>query len=265
MAGTIWNRWRNTLGIATALGVAASSGVAAPSPSTASPNIERFEQLSDKVIADFQGNRGPTGIPLANDPDVSALHGEADALGPALATRQFSLGLAQLLSLCERAGKISAAYLSARVESDAPAGETTTNIGNAARYFEEIYPLAIFGLHCSAATVPLMVEFVATLPSSEMTPVRRQGLEMVRTGIADQVRGLLLIAADRTIGPVRTREALQTLAARAPLVGQAMTDSQKGDALRMLDELAVASPVDKPTIERISAALKAASCTRLCE
>jgi hypothetical protein len=111
--------------------------------------------------------------------------------------------------VCGVANKVQAAYgmsllgLEALVkEKKVPPKDDPDSIANIMHelmnrnlitYQDEIFPLLAFGANCFSASLPLLIDFVAKLPSEQMTEIRRQGIVKGRNGVNELVTGAMAI------------------------------------------------------------------------
>ncbi|HEY0628962.1 MAG TPA: hypothetical protein VGD23_06500 [Sphingomicrobium sp.] len=196
------------------------------------------------------------------DPDLNRLHQEVGAYGKTLASRKAAIDVPRLSELCGRVNYINTMYLLHGGAEDLPAAELQAR--NAEKYFDEIYPVILFGLHCTSAPVAQVEAFMAGLSPDQLTSARLDGAKMVRNGLAGQVKGLIMIAADAKLGAARRQEVLSALVAQADLVGRALDRTQKTEVLEMLAEAARAASLDQDLVRKIASGIETSHCTRLC-
>ena len=212
--------------------------------------LERMEERSD------------LGLPRVGDADLDRLHREADEFGKALASGSVSMELPRAMELCGRANYIAIQFLLSGVADSATAEEEIAR--NARTYFAELFPLNLFGLYCQSAAVPQLEEQVRGFTPEQLNDVRRAGIVKIREGLADQVKGLLMIISDPSVDAARRKKAVDAIDSQADLIGRALSSSQKGEVLELLAEVAQAASLDPAIVKRIATGIEEAKCTSLC-
>ncbi len=72
---------------------------------------------------------------------------------------------------------------------------------NGTRYQDEIVRSGAFLLHAQAAEVEALAAFWASLPPADRTPIRRRGLQQLRTGMVEFLTGMLMMLRSRRCAP----------------------------------------------------------------
>jgi hypothetical protein len=253
--------------------------VLAPGFATATelPGGPAFIQAADAVIA-AQGEAGATPPPPVTDPRVQTLLARAanvDAIFGNVKLTAADLG--PVMDLCGKTNQITMGYALANIVSlKPPAGQTADpealkprviELGNrnAVAYQDVIIPMGAFSTRCMMRALPLLTEFMRTLPAEQRTPVRMGGLRQMRGGVANMMVGAItssiqtgVSAANRHLALSAAADVASTFAAALPVADRKAIQQT---AVRVRPSAAAA---DQPSLDAIARAFADERCEGLC-
>ncbi|MBS0410574.1 MAG: hypothetical protein JSR86_11715 [Proteobacteria bacterium] len=199
-------RW---LGGAVALAVLGLLGAAPASAADPAPEPDPSAGFSDFMTAGDAllvaiGAPGRPALPKADDPVAHRFIAEAETLTRSLKV-DHAPSMDVLQAACGESSKVMVAYEMSGLEpsilrnaSDPKVAATVrvTAEKNLRRYFDVVLPTMLFSLHCSAASVISIEDFLAKLPKAEMTDVRIGGAHKVQSGSLHMLQGMLSVLSD---------------------------------------------------------------------
>lgn len=136
---------------------------------------------------------------------------------------------------------------------------------NLGRSFEKLFPVILFGAHCTGASTAMLESFVRKLPKDQLTPVRMEGLQQVRRGVTQSYTGLLTIAAAPDASERQRAQVVEVLVQRAGEFTLALTKAERASFKHQLGQLAArGDPSRKALLETAMRAVNAQTCGALC-
>jgi len=133
--------------------------------------------------------------------------------------------LDSLMGICGKATSISMSYLYFNLKKNVnPKNDPSAVALQVAKVMEnntlsfqnELEQLQPFISRCTAKEIPLLNEFIASLPPEQLTATRRAGLQQMRNGISQIYIGSLLVASNSAYKESYRSKILQALAETAP-------------------------------------------------
>lgn len=241
------------------------------------PGGAAFLQAADAVIA-AQGQADVTPPPPVSDPRVQILLARAANIDAIFGNVKLTAAdMGPVMDLCGKTNQISMGYALANfVSLKPPAGQAVDpeaikprviELGNrnAVTYQDAIIPMSAFGARCMMRALPLLTEFMKTLPAEQLTPVRMGGLRQMRGGVANMMVGAIttsvqtgMSATNRHLAVSAAADAASTLATILPVADRKVIQQA---AIRVR---ASAAAADQPSLDTIARAFADERCEGLC-
>jgi hypothetical protein len=214
------------------------------------------------VLSDSERFLNATPFQLA---DFEALRAICDKAQSAAAPYLF-LGLFNLRKELdsEKDPQVAAKKISALIEK------------NTLTFQDELERLQPFSFRCLAKQIPLAAQFLASLPSEQLTDVRRAGARQMRGGISQMYLGAMQLANSNVYSFSYRIKLLEVLAETAPVFSSALTpDARKqiSDVAFYAKTIATLIPASAPSgdsaivvryLSQISDAMAGSTCDMLC-
>jgi hypothetical protein len=241
------------------------------------PGGAAFVQAADAVIA-AQGEAGVTPPPPVTDGRVQALLAKMTNIDAVFGTVPLTVAdLGPVMGMCGKAGQISMGYALADVASlKAQAGQSAApeTIGprlielgnrNTVTYQAAIIPMLAFSTRCMMRALPLMTQFMNTLPIDQRTPIRMGGLRRMRGGIANMMAGAITTAIEPGISAENRHLAASAGADVASTFAAAMpVADRKPIQQAAIRTRALAAAADQSSLDAIARAFADERCEGLC-
>jgi hypothetical protein len=136
---------------------------------------------------------------------------------------------------------------------------------NVLAYQDELMVLSAAHIHCSAAHIPEMSKFIESLPPSEFTDIRKDGLRKMGRGMINMLFGLATYAADPAMSAANKNQAMAIAIKYAP---ELIVMTSLADRKSALSKFDAAKPyVPKPYLDRfikVRDIFTDQSCANLC-
>lgn len=138
-------------------------------------------------------------------------------------------------------------------------------LDNVHSYQDELIALSAAHVHCSAAHIPEMSKFIESLPPSEFTDIRKDGLRKMGKGMINILFGLATYAADPANSTTTKNQAMAIAIKYAPELVVITSLADRKSALAQFD---AAKPyIPKPYLDefnKVRDAFTNQSCANLC-
>ncbi|VVE79134.1 hypothetical protein [Pandoraea sputorum] len=136
---------------------------------------------------------------------------------------------------------------------------------NSLTYQDELALLQPFEIRCMAKLVPLVTRMFEHMKPEEITPVRRQGIEMMRKGMDSFFLATLSSASDPSLNDRYRTNMLMAAAETAPQIVPAMKPEER-EKLKLAAKTVVNTAPEnlKDYIERIADTFAQPNCEGLC-
>lgn len=243
-----------------------AGATAAPAPS-----LDRFKAAS-AALADAVSAADAAGRPLprVSDPAQEAMIRDAldhrvlaliswTDFGPAANNCMPALNALQIYAMTGT----SAADRSGQGEASADAQKIVT--ANAFRYHDEQVLTATFAVSCAAQLTTGMSSFWNSLPESERTPARRQGIAQMRRGVLSIYDGLVGMLTEAPYTPANKALIVEAIIRNTPLLGATLTpDLRTRVADSITQKLPSLSATARADLTRVRDSLLAMPCEGLC-
>lgn len=241
------------------------------------PGGPAFLKAADDVIA-AQGEAGVSPPPPITDPRVQTLLARAANIEAIFGNVKLTAAdLGPVMDLCGKTNQITVGYALANIASlKPPAGQTADpealkprvielQSRNVIAYQDAIVPMGAFSARCMMRALPLLTEFMRTLPAEQRTPVRMGGLRQMRGGVANMMVGAItssiqtgISAANRHLAVSAAADVASTFAAILPVADRKVIQQTAG---RVRPSAAAA---DQPSLDTIARAFADERCEGLC-
>lgn len=181
-----------------------------------------------------------------------------------------------LMEVCSSSNKIGMSYMLHGLKQ-AMAGINPQDIAaitqavqatanrNILTFQDEVALIMPFTFRCLARQLPLMEEFITSLPPEQMTDVRRGGLRQVQNGVLTSYTGFFQALGEQGASEPNLRRLSGAMAETAPTFARALQLPQR----RQLHDLAIASKARVPAalsddLDAIAKAMADQRCGKMC-
>ncbi|MDO8926873.1 MAG: hypothetical protein Q7U94_08190 [Sideroxyarcus sp.] len=243
---------------------------------------KQFDQLVEQSLA--KGS-----LPRLSDTESAKIISVLSDSERFLNAASFQLAdLEALGAVCDKAQSVTAPYLflglfdlRKELDSEKDPQVAAKKISalvekNTLTFQDELERLQPFTFRCLAKQIPLMAQFLASLPSEQLTDVRRAGARQMRGGISQMYLGVLQLANSNVYSFSYRIKLLEALAETAPVYSSALTpDARKqiSDFAFYAKTIATLIPASAPSgdsanvvkfLSQISDAMAGSTCEKLC-
>jgi hypothetical protein len=190
-------------------------------------------------------------MPKLSDPAVTKVFKVITDQDRLYGTAAFPVDLSDN-SVCAPASQIFIAYLSfmdqslrktAQQRGLNSAQQTMMAISaNTITYQNEIVPLGNFSIHCGALIAQETSKFMRSLPPEQLTPVRRQGLAMMRNSLAQAITSMIMFSIDDEITDSHRKEIIANLEQEMPTMVAIMPLNQRNALTQNIQQVLEIAP-----------------------
>lgn len=239
------------------------------------PDVAAYQAAAAALLAKMGTPDSGATLPGITDPAYVRFREQATALAEVLGTEKFPVHVPDVDTICGPANKVSVAYmldgagdLYRQVRSEPqkmPQALAALMQQNGAKYFEQMLPIHLFLLRCTAASLPAARVFVAGLAPEEMTAVRVNGLRQVQAGITQSFAGMLDVAFAPALDVRRRIGVLQAVAADGPRMVPSLPREVRPRMRAVLDRLRLAQKGESRKLaDAIAVQLESDACDVIC-
>jgi hypothetical protein len=222
---------------------------------------QSFADAADALAAKT-GKPGEKGeMPPATDPAVQAFEEQSGKALQALGTDALPIeGFQSFEKLCGKTVNIVGAYAMAGTSGTAGAAQEQRMTANVEQYIGQLFTPLLFSAHCTARHLPFLEGQVDPSNTTKMQAVRQ-----VRDGVAQQVMGLMQMAADDTLDAPRRQKIMELLANDAGEFAVGLTAPQRQEIVAAAQELETMLPADlRPHAQTLRTQVTQAGCGKIC-
>jgi len=175
-----------------------------------------------------------------------------------------------MMDMCELADRatdelVSFGAKSRKLSPEDKARIRTLQEQNILVFQPELTLMQPFHIRCLGLTVPLLEEFVRTLPPAQVNQARRDGLKSMSEGYSNMMRGTFMMADDARYGLKYRLELIKAMADATPAFASMLSVEQRSRVLSVVDGAASRAPPEGAAdLARIRRALNSTTCARLC-
>ena len=138
-------------------------------------------------------------------------------------------------------------------------------MANATRYQDELISLLALNMRCQAMHLPWLTEFMSSLPASERTPIRLDGIRQMRQGMLTMILGSVVTLTEFSTSLENRRRMSDALIRYVDAYSAVMTRADRQSGLVYLTAISPhVFPEHQATCQIVEAALTRSACEGLC-
>ena len=214
-------------------------------------------------------------LPRRSNADVDALFVQMDQSIEALGTPEFPVDQFDTFTLvCETVNKLAVRYPLHGIEQlkglDLPAAQIAGRVrqiqmANATRYQDELISLLALNMRCQAMHLPWLTEFMSSLPASERTTIRLDGIRQMRQGMLAMIIGGVVTLTEFSTSIENRNRMSDALIRYVDAYSAVMTRADRQSGLVYLTTMSPqVLPEHQATYQIVETALTRATCDGLC-
>lgn len=238
---------------------------------------ERVIQATTSLLSDMASRQAAGAeLPRVGSPTTASEFSTISKGVQLLGTPSFPLdGLEAFNKICDPLNRISVGYSlynSVRLQKFRNSPDFSNRLAalmleNAVNYQNELASVRGPLLHCQALHIPLIAEFVDSLPPEQITSVRVAGIQQMRLGIAQIINSATTYGAIcPQLKQANRRIALESLNRDIDLLVPALSISQRTALKAELIQHQATIPSELQSgFQRLVSSLDNRACTRLCQ